>query len=206
MKDNAKQAEIGDLWQTWVLELKSRGLNKERVNGRWIDCSWILGKTDLFFHFVSSFCNRNRQVEAGIDLVFSNRISDRKEGSVAIPTSGAELLCPSSPEQEKGIAASFALPLCHAASCQRLSSQSSSPPVKSVSALSEKTIAGKAKTGKYGSLQGNRLGFLGSHDPGEEDRSCPTAARASCYCSLPQPIACIGEGEEKKSCSRVSVM
>ncbi|RWR84535.1 cytochrome P450 89A2 [Cinnamomum micranthum f. kanehirae] len=47
---------------------------------------------------------RNRQAEAGIDMMFSKRISNREEGSVTIPTSGAKLLCPSSLEPEKGIA------------------------------------------------------------------------------------------------------
>ncbi|XXG80638.1 hypothetical protein AAC387_Pa09g1456 [Persea americana] len=136
-----------------------------------------------------------------IDLMFSNRILDKEKGSVTIPTSGAELLCLSSPELEKGIAASFALPSCHAASRRRLSSPSSLPLVGGASALSKKATAGKAKTGKYGSLQRNRLGFLGSHGPEKEDRSHPTAAGASCRCSLLPHVACVEEGEEK-SCSK----
>ncbi|KAJ8641386.1 hypothetical protein MRB53_018080 [Persea americana] len=149
---------------------------------------------------------RNRQAEARIDLVFSNRISDRKEGYVTIPTSGAELLCPSSLEPENGIVASFSLPSCHVASHRRLSSPSSLPLVQSASALLEKTTARKVETGKSGSLQRNILGFLGSHGPGEEDWSRPTAAGASCRYSLLPPVACVGEGEEKKSCSRVFVL
>ncbi|KAJ8625894.1 hypothetical protein MRB53_019201 [Persea americana] len=149
---------------------------------------------------------RNRQAEAGINLGFSNRISDKKEGSVTIPTSGAELLCPSSPEPEKGITAGFALPSCHAASCRKLYLSSSSPLVRSASALSKKTTAGKVETRRSGSLQRNKLGFLGSHSSGEEDRSPPTAAGASYRYSLPPPIPCVGEGEKKKSYSRVSVL
>ncbi|KAJ8635871.1 hypothetical protein MRB53_010138 [Persea americana] len=105
------------------------------------------------------------------------------------PNKWGRTVMPIVAKPEKGIAAGFALPLCHTASHRRLSSSLLSPLVRSASALSMKTTTGKAKTGEFGCCSETDLGSWDRTIPEKKTGAVPprpelVATTAFCRLSL----------------------